>query len=248
VVITGGSHLSGGGGALFALGNAIITNSTLTGNAAGGGGAVFAFGSITVVNSTITGNSSPNVGDFAGFGGGLEAPDITLIYATVVGNSSPSGANIQIDSTDTLVSFSSVVGTPLGGGDNCHFGGGQSTTSNGYNYSDDSSCGFTNTGLGDHQNVADLGLGALGDNGGNTPTMLPGAGSPLLDATPLAACQSGGATDITTDQRDLPRPSGTGCDVGAVEVQVAAVTTTTTAATTTTTAPTPVIVAPQFTG
>ena len=62
-------------------------------------------------------------------------------------------------------------------------------------------------------------LAALANNGGPTPTRLPLAGSPLIDAIPLASCQADGATGITTDQRSLPRPSGPGCDIGAVEVQ-----------------------------
>lgn len=56
---------------------------------------------------------------------------------------------------------------------------------------------------------ADPALGALQDNGGFTPTMLPAAGSAALDA---ASC-SGPASD----QRGMPRPQGASCDIGAVE-------------------------------
>jgi hypothetical protein len=89
-----------------------------------------------------------------------------------------------------------------------------STTST-YSWDDDGTCDFTGTG--DHSNAGDPMLGALGDNGGPTETMLPETGSPLIDAIPLSACEPG----ITTDQRALARPSGAGCDIGAVEVQVA---------------------------
>ncbi len=91
------------------------------------------------------------------------------------------------------------------------------TTSNGFNFSDDASCGFT-AGT-DRQNAGDPNLGALADNGGPTETRLPQSGSPLIDAIPLASCQADGAGGITTDQRGLARPSGPGCDIGAVEVE-----------------------------
>ena len=62
-------------------------------------------------------------------------------------------------------------------------------------------------------------LGPLAANGGIAATRIPLPGSPLLDAIPAAACQTGPAAGITTDERGLPRPALGGCDVGAVEVQ-----------------------------
>jgi hypothetical protein len=96
------------------------------------------------------------------------------------------------------------------------------TSSNGSNYSDDASCGFTNTAQGDHENAAEPGLGGLGDNGGSTQTRLPQSGSPLIDAIPTGSCQADGASGISIDQRGVSRPQGAGCDIGAVEVEVAA--------------------------
>ncbi|MCB0390703.1 MAG: hypothetical protein KDD58_05420 [Bdellovibrionales bacterium] len=54
-------------------------------------------------------------------------------------------------------------------------------------------------------------LGALVDNGGDTKTHLPAAGSVLINAGSADYCP-------TKDQRGLPRPVGT-CDIGSVEVQ-----------------------------
>jgi hypothetical protein len=51
-------------------------------------------------------------------------------------------------------------------------------------------------------------LGGLADNGGPTPTHLPDAGSPVIDAG--TACGS-------EDQRGTARPRGGACDIGAVE-------------------------------
>ncbi|MEO1056248.1 MAG: Calx-beta domain-containing protein [Actinomycetota bacterium] len=73
---------------------------------------------------------------------------------------------------------------------------------------DDASCGVPV--------AADLGLGALGDNGGPTSTFLPESGSVLIDAAGGVACP-------VVDQRGEPRPiDGDAdrvavCDIGAVE-------------------------------
>ena len=50
-------------------------------------------------------------------------------------------------------------------------------------------------------------LGALGDNGGASPTMLPAATGPAHGA---------GVTCPPTDQRGMPRPA-TACTSGSVE-------------------------------
>jgi hypothetical protein len=144
---------------------------------------------------------------------------VSLVYATVVANTAPTGANIEILAFDSLTSFGSAVALPQGGGANCGFEPPPVTTSNGFNFSDDASCGFT-AGT-DQQNAGDPGLGALADNGGPTQTRLPLPGSPLIDAIPVASCQADGASGITTDQRGVTRPQGPGCDIGAVEVDVA---------------------------
>jgi hypothetical protein len=172
-------------------------------------------GSVTVTNSTVSGNTT----EANGAGGGILANgDVTLVYATVAGNNAPVGANVEGNGNGTLASFGSVVALPGSGGLNCADLAG--TTSNGFNFSDDSSCGFTNTAQGDRQNAGDPGLGALATNGGPTQTRLPQSGSPLIDAIPTASCQADGASAITTDQRGVTRPQGPGCDIGAVEVEV----------------------------
>jgi hypothetical protein len=55
--------------------------------------------------------------------------------------------------------------------------------------------------------LSDPQLGALGDHGGPTPTMLPATGSPAL---------GNGQSCPATDQRGQPRPSSN-CTAGAVE-------------------------------
>jgi hypothetical protein len=220
------------GGGTLVNGPAVVTNSTISGNTSttGGGGIHANPGPLTITNSTITGNTD------LGGGGGVVADNgtITLVYTTIAQNTSGTGANVM--ASTSLVSFGSVVALPTGGGTNCGFLGAPSTTSNGNNFSDDASCGFT--AATDRQNAGDPGLSALANNGGPTQTRLPQPGSPLIDAIPVASCQADGASGITTDQRSLARPSGSGCDIGAVEVQVAAPAP----------APAPVVITPKFTG
>src|SRR5439155_8678938 len=56
-------------------------------------------------------------------------------------------------------------------------------------------------------------LSALGNNGGPTQTMVPLAGSPVIDAGSNGLVPAG----VSTDQRGLPRISGASVDMGAVE-------------------------------
>jgi len=56
----------------------------------------------------------------------------------------------------------------------------------------------------------------LKDNGGATQTIALLAGSPGVDAIPSGV--NGCGTTITTDQRGVSRPQGSGCDIGAFEL------------------------------
>jgi uncharacterized repeat protein (TIGR01451 family) len=56
----------------------------------------------------------------------------------------------------------------------------------------------------------------LQDNGGPTRTIALQSGSPAIDAIPSDV--NGCGTTITTDQRGVSRPQGSGCDVGAFEL------------------------------
>jgi predicted outer membrane repeat protein len=210
-----------------------IVGSTFLGNqtAFNDGGAVYSDGNVVVVNSTISQNS---VGP-GGHGGGITAANITLAYSTVTDNL----AAIPVLGNDlalrflhgtpnlpgTLQTFGSVI-TSITSAD-CAYEFIPTGTSSGYNYLSDSSCypGFNaNPAPTDVVTTTDPQLGPPASNGGPTLTQLPASTSPLVDAIPLAACQTPPlATGITTDQRGLSRPSGPGCDIGAVELQVASV-------------------------
>jgi hypothetical protein len=229
------SNVSSGEGGGVSVGpsspGVTLTNSTVSNNLGGGIGTtpIDPQVSVTAVNSTITGNTNPG----ASLGSGIfSAGSTTLVYTTVARNIAGNFGNIF---SSTLESFGSVV-AESGGTGNCL----ATTTSHGYNYSDDGLCGFT--GPTDRQDASDPQLGPLGDNGGLTPTLLPQPGSPLIDAIPIASCQANGAAAITTDQRGVTRPQRAGCDIGAVEVESIA------PPVPPTPTPAPVTAVPRFTG
>ena len=233
------SNVSSGVGGGISVGPAspglTMTNSTVSNNVGGGIATVpnAQQVSVSAVNSTIIGNTNGGSSLGSGiFSGG----STTLVYTTVVRNVAQNFGNID---TATLESFGSVVAESEGTG-NCL----ATTTSHGYNYSDDDLCGFKEPT--DHENAAPPQLGPLAANGGPTPTLLPEPGSPLIDAIPIGSCQADGAAGITHDQRGVTRPQGPGCDIGAVEVEVPVPPVP--PAPPAPVPPTPVTVTPRFTG
>jgi hypothetical protein len=194
-----------------------VTNSTITGNA---GVAIDPGGDVTLVYADIVGN------------GGTVAPAPTSAHASsdhnVRGPFGPAATGVKAQAAtsaqiergeSTLTTFASVIAKPQGVFVNCTP---QGAVSEGYNFTDDTSCQLTGTG--DQQVVGgDPQLGALAANGGPTLTLLPATSSPLVDGVATAACSSDGASGIVplTDQRSLPRPQFAGCDIGSVELQPA---------------------------
>jgi hypothetical protein len=206
---------------------------------------------LTMVNSTVTGSNSRDLGAISGenntdtitlvytdivnntFGQTVSpftAPSPSAQAHPHPSKPDPVGtetlanspANLFLPNASNLTLFGSVIARPHNGA-NCAQSGGAPMTgvvSSGYNLADDTSCGLT--AATDKQGAAnDPLLAFLANNGGPTQTLLPLSGSPLIDAIPAAACQSGPAAGITTDQRGVSRPQGVGCDIGAVEVAVA---------------------------
>jgi len=177
-----------------------LENSTLVGNVASGGPA----------SLNNFGSSVHNGG--AAFGGGVfnSGGPTTLLNVTLANNivtnsdtrelalgDNMASTNKPIMLTNTILfhsqSKTNVFGPIIDGG---------------HNLCSDASAKFT---LPTSRNNTDPLLGPLADNGGPTPTMALLMGSPALDAGDNAACPA-------TDQRGLPRPMGSGCDIGAFEL------------------------------
>jgi hypothetical protein len=147
-----------------------------------------ASGTLMATNSSFAANT-------ANSGGGVytaSGATTTLRHVTVANNN---GGGVGNDGTLNL-QRSLVVNN---GGGNCV---GAIASQVGSLAWGDASCAGVPTG--------DPRLGALQDNGGPTPTMLPGAGSAALDAV---ACDA----NVPADERGIARPQGGACDVGAAE-------------------------------
>jgi predicted outer membrane repeat protein len=210
-VVSGNSAVDGGG--MFLSGGSASTVSLLSGtvasnSATGRGGGIFVDDptSVDVTNVTVHGNSAPR-------GGGLmlgsdpmsEGAATTLDHVTLTSNSAAVGANMAIDVGDLIVGRS-VIAEPAGGGTNCDSA--STVTSQGRSFLSDASCGSVAT---DVVSVASPLLGALADNGGFSPTRLPGVGSPVLGTVPAGECA------LSRDQRGTTRPQGPACEAGSVE-------------------------------
>jgi hypothetical protein len=179
--ISGNSAKYGGGG-LDNAGTATLTDCTLSGNSANYGGGMSNYGTATLTDCTISGNSSNNGG-----GGLYNVATATLTDVIVAGNTDPIGDS-DIGGVTSVSGSHNLVGT-----------GGSGGLQDGVN---------GNIVL---ASLADLGLAALGDNGGPTPTMALLPGSRAIGAGTAAS-------GVTTDQRGLPLDSPNP-DIGAFQSQ-----------------------------
>jgi hypothetical protein len=197
-----GANTTGGGGIMNNGGTVTVQNSTFSGNVARvnslGGGILNNNGTVTVENSTFSGNS-------AGVGGGIRNwGTLVVTNSTFSGNSaSLAGGGIAHDySGGVLLSMSNtIIANSSSGGDCYNY---HSVPLNNHNLIEDGSCGPTLSG--------DPLLGSLADNGGLTWTFALLPGSAAIDAGNETACPA-------TDQREVARPQGAACDIGAYESQ-----------------------------
>jgi HYR domain-containing protein len=206
------------GGGILSNGPLTITNSTLSGNSAVRGGGIYnnnGKSSMTIINSTLSGNSAINTG-----GGINNFGTANISFTTLSGNSAGAngGGGIFVDAIATLNIKNSIVANSTSGGD-CSSSGTFNAT--GTNFTTNGVCpGFTVV------TPAQLKLGPLADNGGNTQTHALQPGSVAIDAAPDCTDLSGNPgspkvvtprATVTTDQRGVSRPQGSACDVGSYE-------------------------------
>ena len=242
--ITGGK-VSGsgsvGGGMRSTIGTVVLeddtfSGNTLTGTNIYGAGAGVDGGTIVVRRSTFSGNAA---GGYASSGGGVygrgylpQQDTIDVSDSTFVGNTAFSGAAVDnlSGTTDDPISVRSstfvdnVGATQLGGVQGTTVSGSVFSGTSGLCLSQLVSLGWNVGSASDScflkqptdLIVSDLLLGPLAANGGPTQTVLPQAGSPVLDRIPVGTAGLCDGT-TTTDQRGSVRPDGSACDAGSVE-------------------------------
>ena len=216
------NQAGGGGGGIANSGILAINDSTIADNSSilGGGGLINeTTGALTVFNSTISNNST------TGFGGGVDNfGTARFFHTTIAGNlarsngpAGPNGGGLYNSApapTHTLELWNSLIQFNYAGSlpDDCD---GQPLTSKDYNFID-SVCPLTGTttnnvtGLDNH-------LAPLADNGGPTLTRALLAGSPAIGQIPPGLCRDPFGAAPVPDQRGVPRPVGTKCDMGAYD-------------------------------
>jgi CSLREA domain-containing protein len=206
------------GGGIFSTTPSTLTidRSTLNANDSTLGGAIHSFGTLAIRNSTISGNRAR-----AGTGGVINVGAGTLDNVTITLNMGAGGAGTA-GGIDNAGALALTVGNSIIAGNlNPAFGGSpdctNTLTSTGFNLIGDlTGCTVDGDTTGDLTGV-DARLGPLAPNGGPTRTHALLAGSPALDAgSPADAGAPGACQPI--DQRDVTRPQGPRCDIGAFEL------------------------------
>lgn len=238
LTLIGGNAGSGDGGAILNAGTLQLNNVTVRNNQAQRGGAIHNSGTLTLNGVTLSENQaerggaiytlSPALGgatnqlvnatlssNTGSLGGGAiynDLSSITLLNSTLANNAADGGGNAIWNATGPggAVGSISVQNSILGAG-TIGVACVGSLTSAGNNIASDTSCALSQA---SDKNATNPVLGSLQQNGGPTQTHAPLAGSPALDLANPDTCPS-------IDQRGQPRPFGTHCDSGAVEVQQA---------------------------
>ena len=190
-------------------GSTLFLRDTFKANSVGrSGGAINAFGgNVSIYESTFSANKAvkPQFTNLVPEGGAVySATTMYFENNTFADNVAEHGTAVFRDATTgSLTMFGNVL---KGSGDLCE--GDTTIDDAGYNLQSSASSACPDTFTVDNPL-----LGSLGNHGGLTETILPGGGSPLLDAIPVDQCP-------TKDQRNFDRPAGAGCEIGSVEDQL----------------------------
>ncbi|MGE5774931.1 MAG: choice-of-anchor Q domain-containing protein [Chloroflexota bacterium] len=229
---------TGRGGGLQSVGNPLITDVTFKDNWAGAGGGLASMDVATLTNVTFSGNGAYN-------GGGMLNESFT--YGAAVLTNVTFNDNVVCHNGAALYSGGDVMLTNVtisgnyalkhrGGGIYMSYGhmtvnntilwGNTALIEGPQVYVDSSATadirnsvveGGCPAGSNCSNIIAtDPLLDVLGDHGGSTQTIPLGAGSSAIDTGDDASCPA-------TDQRGVPRPQGSHCDIGAYEAELSVV-------------------------
>ena len=191
----------GGGMDVYGSMNIKLTNVTFDNNSADEGGGLFMGISSTgtITNATFNNNS-------ANKGGGIYCTtfDLTLKNVTIHNNSaSNSGGGIYNDCSDLYIRNTILWGNTSVHGPQIQYG---ATSINDSVIQNGCPAGSTCANIITTNPL----LGTLGNYGGFTQTILLQAGSSAIDTGNDSTCPA-------TDQRNMARPQGAHCDIGAFE-------------------------------
>jgi hypothetical protein len=234
--IAQGSTTSGSGGGIsndggtLTLTHSLVWNNSSTNSGAGGdsggiqnyGDSTIGPGHLLVIDSTIANNTAALAGGiFSWENSAPPTPNTTTIINSTIafndgGTRATNGGGLLVSqgtiSVENSIVADNTVDNPASGTpSNCGASSPGVITSLGYNLESGTDCGVRSAG--DRQSTDPGFLSGLSDYGGNTNTYALKATSPAVDAIPAGAPGCSG-----TDQRDVARPQGTGCDIGAFEL------------------------------
>ena len=210
--------------------NFTLLRSLVNGNFGGRGGGLFIFHGIEqrtsrflLQDSTITSNSV--TGEAGGLWCACPEPEAQLVHLTITNNRADSDNNESdpnlcsgcsgggfINSGNQFALDGSIIANNLDTGAADPDCGGVFIHSLGDNVFGTRKCGNSFDPGTDEDIVANGFLGPLADNGGPTLTVALDTSDPAVDIDDGESC--GG-----TDQRGAPRPTGSGCDAGAYELE-----------------------------
>jgi hypothetical protein len=206
--VTGNEAFEGGGVNAFRTGsdnaNVVMVRSSISGNVARRSAGGVTARNLTATDSTIAANEA-NGGDANTVAGGFST-FTQLVRSTVSGNRAGDGSGVAVYGQAMRLNRSVVAGNP-GVASSCD---GIIVEDFGFNVTDD--C-FQSPAITTDDAAGDAGMRTAFRNGGTTVSVWPEPGSPAIDHIAAASCTG------ATDQRLAPRPGGSACDAGAVEVQ-----------------------------
>lgn len=200
-----------------------VTFSNNHGGGLGGGALILSTGLTTITNATFAGNEDTGEAGAIRNESGSTATLSNVTITDNVADSDASGAGHDGGGISVAGGTVNIKNTLLGGNSDttgeapdCSVTGGN-LVSLGHNLiGDTTGCAFTPAGS-DLTDIGALKLAPLADNGAFTSTVALKKGSPAINKGSGKKPGSGGAACAKRDQRNVKRPQGPRCDVGAYE-------------------------------
>jgi len=200
------------GGAISNTGELTITNSTFANNRAiaGVGGAIYNEATLTLSNDTFVGNQAT-----ASSGGAIhnQSGMLTINSITAAKNAAANGGGIKIAGGTAIMKNSLLSANTATTGPNCA----GPITSKDYNLIKDvAGCVLSGDTANNIVGIDPLLAETLANNNGETQTLAILNRSIAYDA---GSCTTTDGATLAEDQREVARPQGDGCDIGAYESQ-----------------------------